>query len=151
MTTLTVLFEPDPDQPYGRCQDCTATFQDRAQLQEHLNATYRASSEKHSHMTRISNPSRLERVERHVHGLIETAMRAHISELDIDTHEFEIFEDDFETEVLDQLDAIVDDGHATEYEVKAALSSQNTLQETWCQRKGLEMTDPNQFTLLQAI
>ncbi|MCT1835020.1 hypothetical protein M3D63_09580 [Kocuria palustris] len=151
MTTLTVLFEPDPDQPYGRCQDCAATFQDRAQLQEHLDATYRARSEKHSHKIWISNPSRLERIERRVHRLIETAMRAHIRELDIDTHEFEIFEDDFETEVFDQLDAIVDDGHATEYEIKAALSSQNTLQETWCQRQGLEMTDPNQLTLLHAI
>lgn len=77
----TSFFEPHPTKPHGTCQDCPELLPTDADTQHHMAETSAASKNKSSHTVSITNPSREERIQSRIDGIIEDAIDEAIQEI----------------------------------------------------------------------
>lgn len=103
-------FDPDPDAPYAKCQDCSTELQTRNEAREHMRTTREQSAQDHrnlyehvaagtvsvSHALTITNPTRTERIDDHVRYLLHDAYDDIIAELQEDS---DLTEDEISTAV----------------------------------------------------
>lgn len=101
--TTTDRFDPHPDQPYGRGED-GEIFQTKDEAQEYMHRTFleaKAEGGIHGKRVRVTNPSRKENISHFVSMKIESALE----------------------EAMNELTRAVEDGDATEKEIRDELWS----------------------------
>jgi hypothetical protein len=65
-------YDPDPTKPYGTCETCGEKLADKDAVHAHFAATRSDSTP--SHRVQITNPTRLERIERELDYAVESAL-----------------------------------------------------------------------------
>ncbi|EYT61643.1 hypothetical protein [Microbacterium sp. UCD-TDU] len=72
-------FDPIDGADYGACDDCGITLPTEQAAKDHRAATM--SPGKSSHRTRASNPTRVDRIQSHVDGVVEDAISEALDDL----------------------------------------------------------------------
>jgi flagellar motor component MotA len=89
-------FDPHPDKSYAACTGCEEVFPTRPEMRAHLTETFKNGK---SHSARITNASRLERIENELESLADDALG----------------------EFIDEAHRLMEDGDATEEEITEAM------------------------------
>lgn len=84
--TTSNRFNPEPDQPYGKCTDCNLELPTEEDAAAHRKATAGSirtpgRSYKATHATRATNPGRQERLRQEVRREVESAIEDLMAEL----------------------------------------------------------------------
>lgn len=75
-------FDPKPDAPYGHCLDCPEVFASREEMFAHLEETHDPRRVgRPGHRGRTDNPSRPEKIEQHISGMVEDAINSLLDEI----------------------------------------------------------------------
>lgn len=102
-------FDPREGEPHGRCVTCGIVLATEDDAAAHRTETFDTSTNRRSHTTSSTNPTRAQRIQSHVDSAVESAI----------------------SDALDDLQGDIDSGHLTEDEIAEALRWHSDFADAW--------------------